>query len=502
MKLGETILEVHGLNKYFGVTHANKDIEFTLRRGEVRGLIGENGSGKSTLSSQIAGIYPRDSGEMLLRGEPYDPQTPSQANQRKVSIVVQELGVVKPLPVCSNIFIGRMKPFSSCGIVNMNKLQRAAEEELKKWGLPSVPMRAMAGTLSIETRKIVELARAMSIDPDILILDEVTQSLSHNNRKVLYNLIQRCRELGKAVLVITHDLEEMQALCDTVTVMRDGQVIDTRLCSELTQQEIKRMMVGREVDGQYYREDNAPSHQDTLVLDVQDLNVPGELEHVSFQVRKGEIVGFCGLSDSGIHEVGKAVYGLSDRSGGQVRLATRNCEINSEQTAVKNGVAYVPKDRDNEALMTRASILDNFVLPSLKDLEQGPAYLRPRRLYDLSEHAREEFGVKSTSVYQRMNQLSGGNKQKINLGRWLLKDLDLLILDCPTRGVDVAVKAYIYGLMREYKEKGLAILLISDELTEILGMSDRAIIMKDGKIKGELQRGANFTEEAVIEEMI
>ncbi|SHI17561.1 ribose transport system ATP-binding protein [Sporobacter termitidis DSM 10068] len=498
----ETILEIKNLNKYFGPTHANRNISFSVKKGEIKGLIGENGSGKSTLISQIAGLYPRDSGEMLLDGRDYCPRSPTDANCRGISMVMQELGVVGSLPAGVNVFLGRTGQFTKNGVVSLKALNKAAAEQFEKWNLPKVPLNKLTDGMMIETRKMIELARALSVDPQLLLLDEITQSLSMNNRTKLYELIKKLKSMGRSVIVITHDVEELIRITDSITVLRDGEVVGDVASAGTTPEEIKRMMVGREISGDYYRADMKPDYKDDVVLSVSDLTVPGEIEDVSFDVHEGEILGFCGLSDSGIHSVGKAVFGLLKPSRGAVRLAAEGVDIKKSTGALRSNMAYVPKDRDNEALMIHASIFDNFTLPSLTELQGGAGYLSPKKLKQLAADMTKKLSVKCTDIYQAMDALSGGNKQKVNLGRWLAKDLRLLVLDCPTRGVDVGVKAYIYALMKETKAKGIATILISDELTEVLGMADRLIVMKDGRVTGTIRRDEDFTEQSVIGVMI
>jgi ribose transport system ATP-binding protein len=500
--VSDTLLAIRGLNKYFGPTRANRDIDFSLKRGEIRGLIGENGSGKSTLISQIAGLYRSDAGEMLLGGEAYDPHSPLAANARKISMVMQELGVVGSLPAGVNVFLGHTKRFTRGGVVNLKALNSAADAIFEEWNLPKVPLNKLTDGMMIETRKMIELARALSTDPDLLLLDEITQSLSMNNRMRLYELLARLKSMNRSVIVITHDVEELIEITDTITVLRDGAVVGEVKSSETTPDEIKLMMVGRDMSGAYYRSDTAPKYGEDVVLRVESLCVAGEIEDVSFELHAGEILGFCGLSDSGIHSVGKAVFGLSKPIKGEARLLKRDVKIQNPTQALKNNVAYVPKDRDNEALMIHASISDNFVLPSLDRLKAAAGYLAPFKLRKLSSDMVIKLSVKCRDIFQIMDSLSGGNKQKVNLGRWLAKDPDLLILDSPTRGVDVGVKAYIYSLMKEAKERGVATILISDELTEILGMADRLIVMKDGAVSKVIVRGEEFTEQNVIGVMI
>lgn len=500
--MSEYILEIHGLNKHFGPTYANQNVDFCLKKGEIRGLIGENGSGKSTLLSQIAGIYPPDSGEMLVNGEPYHPKNAQDAYAKRISMVLQELGVVGNLPVAVNVFFGRTKQFTKFGLVNTKAVNKATEEQFKRWNLPMPPLSQHVGTMSIETRKMIELTRAMSIEPEILLLDEVTQSLSLNNRQRLYELLKTHKELNHSAVVITHDVEEMISICDTITVLRDGAVVGTVNSAETTPDEIKRMMVGREISGDYYRDDNDVNDQGEVVLRVSDLCVDGELEDITFDVHAGEILGFCGLSDSGIHAVGQAVYGLSKIKKGDVCLVPNDLHVTSPTQALRNNMGYVPKDRDNEAMMIDASLRENFSLPSYTELTGPMGFISPVSMKKLSNDMVKQLSVKCENIMQKANSLSGGNKQKINLGRWLAKDLKLLILDCPTRGVDVGVKAYIYSLMKSIQAQGIAVILISDELTEVLGMADRLMVMKDGRITKTIRRDEEFTEQAVIEVMI
>ena len=500
--MSEAIFEIHGLNKSFGSTHANKNIDFSLKQGEIRGLIGENGSGKSTLISQIAGIYPPDSGEMIIGGQPYAPHSPADAYKHNIAMVLQELGVVGGLPVGVNVFLGRTGQFTKHGVLNVKAMKKAAAEVFEKWDLPMPPLGADPGTMLIESRKMVELARALSVDPNILLLDEITQSLSLNNRQKLYELLQRLKAMGRSVVLITHDVEEMLEITDTITVLRDGEVVGNVVSAETSPDEIKRMMVGREVSGDYYRADHEAEYDDEVVLSVQNLTVPGELEDISFDLHAGEILGFCGLSDSGIHSVGKAVYGLSKASAGSVHLVGKDLDIKTPMDALKNNMGYVPKDRDSEALLINDAIRENFTLPSYGELTGPLGYISPRSMKLLAQEMVEKLSVKCTGINQPVSALSGGNKQKINLGRWLAKDVKVLILDCPTRGVDVGVKAYIYALMKEAKKNKIATILISDELTEVIGMADRLIVMKDGKMTRSISRDGEFTEQAIIEVMI
>ncbi len=502
MNSSKIIFETKALNKYFGPTHANKNIDFTLKRGEIHGLAGENGSGKSTLLSQIAGLNIPDSGEMLLGGKAYNPRSPIDANNNKIAMVVQELGMVSNLPASVNVFLGRTSRFGRFGMVSMKKLYKEVNQIVEQWGIPKFPSHWMSDRFNVENRKMIELARALSVEPDILLLDEITQSLSHNNRDILYGIIKKLKEMGKTILLITHDIDELIEITDTITVLRDGEIVTCEESCQTSADVIRNKMVGRIMQGEYYRADLEATRSEEIVLEVRSVSVKDEISDVSFDLHAGEILGFCGLSDSGIHTVGKALFGLADNKDGSIKLKESNIEITSAETALRNNISYVPKDRDHEGLMMKTTIQNNVCLPNYTNLEGRAGYLKQSRLKDKAQEVVDLFDVKCTGINQLMNSLSGGNKQKINLGRWLVKDLKVLVLDCPTRGVDVGVKAFIYSLIKEAKARDVATVLISDELTEVLGMSDRLMIMKNGRISGEVERGKEFTEEHVIGMMI
>lgn len=498
----ECVLKIENLNKNFGITHANKNICLELRKGEIRAIAGENGCGKSTLLSQIAGIYKSDSGVMYKDGKVYEPKSPMDACANKIAIIVQELGLITDLPAGVNVFLGRTNEFSKFGFVNVRKIYAAANEVLKKWELPSINFRKSVGGMNVENRKMIELARALSMDPDILILDEVTQSLSQDNRQIVYKLIEKFRNMGRSILLISHDIEETIAITDTITVLRDGEVVATVESATITEDDLKKMMVGREIGNDYYRADEEEIYEEEVIFSFQDVSTKSGLDHLNFEIHKGEILAFCGLSDSGIHDVGQVAYGLEKAINGKVLLHPNKVVIDNPNTALVNRMAYVPKDRDDEALMMQTTIQNNMCLPSNAELSGKFGYMNPAAMKKLAEDAKSVYNVKCTTVNQNMNSLSGGNKQKVNLGRWLSKDLQLLIIDCPTRGVDVGVKAYIYSCMKEAKQKGISMLLITDELTEAIGMADNIIVMRNGAIKKKIGRSSHYNEEEMIKVMI
>jgi ribose transport system ATP-binding protein len=351
--------------------------------------------------------------------------------------------------------------------------------------------------MNVESRKQIELLRALAVDPEILILDEITQALSYDNRQRLYSIVKKFKEMGRTVLMISHDLEEIMEIADRLTVLRDGKVVGTVRASEITMNDLKRMMVGREMEGAYYRVDETPSRGENVVLSVQNLSVGEEVKDISFDLYEGEIIGFCGLSDSGIHTVGKALYGLADGQAGKVCLDRQKADIANSQDALKYNMAYVPKERDWEGLMIQGSVRANLTLPGFDELKDKLGFLWNGALNTSAKRAVNEFSIKCRDISQEMSGLSGGNKQKVNLGRWIAKDLSCLVLDCPTRGVDVGAKAYIYNLMKQLKAGGLGMVLISDELLEVLGMADRVLVMCEGRLTGEFSR-SEATQEKIM----
>lgn len=498
--MSEVLLSVHKINKQFGPTTALRDVDFTLCRGEVHGLIGENGSGKSTLTSIIAGIRGADSGEMFKEGNPYKPASVVEAQNLGVAMIVQEMGTAPDISVAENIFLGKEKRYSRFGLVSKKALNKAAADALGKIGAGAIPAGAPTFKLNPEDRKLVELAKAMYEEPDVLIIDETTTALSNDGRKLLYNAVEKMQSEDKGVIFISHDLEELMSVCTIMTVLRDGDIIGTLTKDEFDESVIKSMMVGRELTGNYYRNDYDGVRGEEAVLRAEHLTGAEMVEDVSFELHAGEILGFGGLANGGIHELGRLLFGIDSAIVGSVTLAD-GTHIKDASTAVKNHMGYVSKNRDEEAIMLNASIRNNVVLPSLSKLVKG-GLVAGGREKALTDKAICSLEVKCQSMEQLTRYLSGGNKQKVVFGKWLGNDSEILILDCPTRGVDVGVKQSMYRLMYDLKLSGCAIVLISEELAELIGMSDRLYILKNGKINGEFARSPELTEQDVIHAMI
>ncbi|MBE6004354.1 MAG: sugar ABC transporter ATP-binding protein [Lachnospiraceae bacterium] len=499
--MSEIRLEVKNLCKSFGITKAVQNVSFSINKGEVHALIGENGSGKSTLTNMLTGIYSIESGTFVLDGEEIHPKNQVDANNHGVSIIVQELGTLSGLTVAENIFLGHEDRFVKFGIKNTKQMIKEANELLHRYGFDRIKAHRMIDDYNFEDRKLVEIVKATYFDPKIVVIDETTTALSQEGRNELYKVMNKIRDSGNTVIFISHDLQEVLEMSDTITILRDGVYIDTVKSKDVTEEDLKRLMVGREVTGDYYRSDYGSVVSDEVVLSVNNVSVPGLLSDLHFDLHKGEILGFGGLSESGMHEVGKAIFGASYDRQGSVKLSD-GTEINDIPTAIRHSIAYTSKDRDNESVVLNQSIMDNICLPSLDELSDKRHMLSDKKLRAFADKFAKEMSVKMVDVDQFVSDLSGGNKQKVVLARWIGKDSDIVVLDSPTRGIDIKVKQDIYQLMDRMRKSGKSIIMISEELMELIGMCDRIIIMKDGMISGQIERNETLDENNLITMMV
>lgn len=492
------LLHAKDIDKQFGITHAVDHVSIDFYKGEIHALIGENGSGKSTFTNMLTGIYSLGGGTFTLEGQNVHAKNQVDANRHSIAIIVQEMGTLPGLTVAENIFLGEEESFISHGIKNTSAMNRKAQELLDKYGLNRIKAGSIIDNYNFEDRKLVEIVKSTWFDPKVLVVDETTTALSHEGREELFKQMRRLRELGSCIIFISHDLEEVLEMSDTVTVLRDGEYIDTVDAKNVNTDDLKKLMVGRELGEHYYRTDYGEKVPDDVAVNVENVSVPGQIRNISFKLHKGEILGIGGLSECGMHEVGKAVFGASFDRTGTVTLADGTA-INDINTAINHSIAYASKDRDNESLLINDSIRDNVTLPSMRDMGK---VLNGRRLYNFADKYAKEMSTKMVDVNQFVSELSGGNKQKVVLARWLGKGSDIMILDSPTRGIDVKVKADIYALMDKMRKEGRSILMISEEMPELMGMSDRILIMKDGEISGEFVRSENLSDTTLIEKMI
>ncbi|MFZ3071054.1 MAG: sugar ABC transporter ATP-binding protein [Anaerolineaceae bacterium] len=498
----EVVIHAKGIYKAFGPTRALVNVDLEVSRGEVRGLIGENGSGKSTLSSIIAGAQPADSGEFFLLGKPYKPRNMVDAQQQGISMVIQEMGTIPGITVASNIFAGRLGQFTKLGLLDWKKINSAAQAVLDEIGAGDIKAELMIDRYNFEDRKIVEVARAMVDHPNLLIIDETTTALAQKGRTIIYNLIRRMHDENKAVLFISHDLDELIEVCNTITVLRDGVIIDTLNKDQMTIDLMRKLMVGRDLEGSYFRGDYDGRLTNDVVLRAHQVTLSPYFENIDLELHRGEILGFGGLSNSGMHELGRVLYGIEKPITGYVELTQKNIRIDNTYKAVKNDIGYVSKDRDKEAIVIDASIKSNITLPSLEILSTVAGFIPPSAEERLSKENIQKMSIKCRDEKQLCKELSGGNKQKVVFSKWIAKDCDILILDCPTRGIDIGVKADMYRLIDDLKKSGKAIIMISEELLELIGMSDRMLIFKNGEISQEFTRSKDIEEKDVIQYMI
>ena len=500
----EIVLKAEHMFKEFGATKAVTDVTLEVRAGSVLGLVGENGSGKSTMSSMIAGVYPPTKGTMTYLGKEYHPKSVLEARKAGIQYLTQEQGTIDGMTVAENMFLGEEDQFSKVGNVSMRKLNQFARKILDENGLNYVDPKKPIEAYSFEDRKMIETARSLSQQPRILIIDETTTALSQKGRERIYEIIDEQKAKGTAIIIISHDLDEVQRLCDRVLIMRDGAYIDILSGEDINPHTMRQKMIGRELGGIYYRADTVCSYQDEVVLAVEDLSVDGIFQHISFDLHKGEILGIGGLSECGMHELLKTVFGAIKPSSGSVTLnegVKGKTKLKNTSISVRNKVAYIPKDRDKESLFQATSIKENIVASCLDKLKKG-IFISPRSEKKMSQQEASRMEVKMQNVEQMVKDLSGGNKQKVVIAKWLANDSKVFIMDCPTRGIDVGVKAKIYKLMNDLKQEGIGILMVSEEMMELIGMADRIITMKDGRQNHEFTRSADLSEADIIAAII
>ena len=495
----EILLVCKKISKNFGSTCALKEVDLEVPCGDIRGLIGENGSGKSTLSSIISGVQIADSGEMWIKGEEHHPHSMLEAQKHKISMIVQETGTIPGITVAANIFIGQEKMFSNKGILQIKKMMAAAYKALENIGVTDIAPDCPIDALNFENRKIVEIARAMANEPDLLIVDETTTALSQRGRTILYNIMEKMADNGKSVLFISHDMEELMQVCRSITVLRDGVLIDNLSRDEMEIERIKTLMVGRELTGNYYRADYDGTIKGEVVLSGRHVTCGEILEDFGFDLHAGEILGIGGLTDSGMHDVGRAAFGASALLTGEIHAG--NKLIRSASDAIDAKIGYVPKNRDTESVILDDSILNNIVLSALKKLG-NKSYISPAKEAALAQEGVEALSIKCREAEQDVRDLSGGNRQKVAVAKWIMNGTEIFIMDCPTRGIDISVKAYLYQLIYRLKMEGKAIMMISEEMTELIGMCDRILIIKDGKLSHEFERSETLSENDIIQYMI
>lgn len=499
MAENQALLEVRNMDKHFGVTVALNNVSFSLGRGLVYGLIGENGSGKSTVSSIIAGMQEATKGEMFYKGGSWKPSSMLYAQSKGIGMVVQEAGTIPNITVAENIFLGHEKMFSNGPFVDRRKMLKAAQELLDSLKITDFKADQRTSELDMQMRKIIEIAKCMYWKPELLIIDETSTALSLEGRGFLYRMLKFQRDNNKCVLFISHDLDEMCEQCDKLTVLRDGVIIGTLDKSEYEQNKIRKMMVGREIRGDYYRNDY-DGYSDEVVLKADCITTMHDLLGFNLELHKGEILGLGGLSHCGMHTVGRALFGIEKVLDGKVTV--NGNVIDSPRKAINNKMGYVSKNRDTESLGLSATIFENIASTGYSLNVWWGNLISRRKENAFVDEQIKSLSIKCAGKHYNVNTLSGGNKQKVVFGKWMASDSQILILDCPTRGIDVGVKASMYKLFYDMKKAGKSIILISEELQEIIGMCDRIVMLKDGEITCEKLRGPEVTEHLLIDYII
>ena len=486
------MIEMTGISKAFNGNNVLTDVEFSIRKGEIHALMGENGAGKSTLMKILTGIYARDSGEVKVKGELVDFKNPKEAERAGIAVIHQELNILPDLTVAENLFLGNEKTFGKSGILKTREMNRDAKKILAELGL-TIDVKTVARELSVGKQQIIEIAKAMSSNAEVIVMDEPTAALTDREIETLFQTIRALQATGVSFVYISHRMEEIFALCDRITILRDGHFVGVRDIKATSFDEIVQMMVGREL-GERFPERHAVIGD--VKLAVNGLTRKDHFNDVSFTLHKGEILGIAGLMGAGRTEVFQTLFGYKKLSAGEIMIDGKAVSIQSPIQAKKLGIGYVTEDRKSEGLITEFTVrenmsLTNFEQVSTKGIIQSNEELK---LYDSMV---QRLGVRTSGPEQAVKSLSGGNQQKVVIAKWLGIEPAILLLDEPTRGVDVGAKKEIYSIINKLAERGVAILMISSELPEILGMTDRVLVMHEGKLTAELQK-AEMTQERIM----
>ena len=476
----EILLRMKGIEKRFPGVHALSDCQFELRRGEVHALVGENGAGKSTLMKVLNGIYQRDGGTVEYQGRLVEIDSPEMAQKLGIGMIHQELNLMPHLTVAENIFIG--KEFTIGPFLDKGRANREAQKLMESLRL-DIPPTAAVQSLSVAKQQMVEIAKALSNDSTLLVMDEPTAALTESEIAELFHFIRELKRQGKGIIYITHRLEELWEISDRVTVMRDGQYVDTSNTNEVTRSEIITMMVNRIIAEGRKERSNVPDGA-PVVLRAVGLTAP-RVRNVSFTLRRGEILGFAGLMGAGRTETMRALFGADPVEAGWVELGGTRITIKSPSDAVDHGIGYLSEDRKTLGLAVGLSVTDNAVLPMLDQLA-GMLFVDDKKTAAATGDYVTKLDIKTPSIKQLVKNLSGGNQQKIVVAKWLIRNCDILIFDEPTRGIDVGAKNEIYALMNRLAAEGKSIIMISSEMPEMLRMADRIVVMCEGVVTGEL----------------
>jgi len=491
----DILVQMHGIDKSFDNVAACVGCQFELRAGEVHALIGENGAGKSTLMKILAGVYRKDAGTILFRGQEVDIPNPHAAQVLGITMIHQELNLMPHLTIAQNIFIGREPRSAIPYLLDDARLNQQAQELLASLHLNYNP-KTRVGGLTVARQQMVEITKALSYNSQVLIMDEPTAALTEAESEELFHMINRLRDKGIGIVYISHRMEEIKRIADRVTVMRDGQYIDTQPAAEISIDRMIALMVGRTI---YESKPEIPDHASTdVVLEVRNLNRGRELQNINFTLKRGEILGFAGLVGAGRTEVARAIVGADPVDSIELIVKGQKVTIHSPKDAVKYGIGYLSEDRKPYGLITGMDVANNVGMASLRKFLSALGIVDDAQINAVAQQHVEALAIKTPSVKQKARNLSGGNQQKVVIAKWLTADTDILIFDEPTRGIDVGAKSEIYKLLNELARQGKSIIMISSELPEILRMSHRILVMCEGRLTGELS-SSEATQEKIMQ---
>ncbi|WP_394232289.1 sugar ABC transporter ATP-binding protein [Niallia oryzisoli] len=490
-----SILEMKGISKSFPGVKALQGIELVVRKGEVHGLLGANGAGKSTLMKVLSGVIQPDEGEISFKNEKVKFSSPLDAQQKGIVIIHQELSLVPMLSVAENIFLGRL--FGSKYNVNWKEVHEKAKYYLKQVGTDINPS-TIVRDLSVAQMQQVEIAKALSFNADLIIMDEPSAVLSGAELNQLFETIETLTEKGVTVIYISHRLEEIDRICDRLTIMRDGKVVETRIVKETSREEIIKGIVGRDMDEEYPTMEVIEHGEE--ILSVQNLSLKGKLRNVSFQLKKGEILGIAGLVGAGRTEIARCIFGADKFDKGEIVYKGNKIKVSNPRKAIELGIALVPEDRKEHGLITKFSLNRNFTMAALKKINRF-GFLHRFKENEASKSLIQTLKIKTPSIHQLALNLSGGNQQKVVVAKYLFSDADILILDEPTRGVDVGARREIYTVIQDLVKNGKSVLLISSDWPELIALSDRIVVLHEGRIKGELA-GSEASPEKILQQAL
>ena len=479
--MGEVILTMNDIDKSFPGVHALDHVHFDVKRGEVHALMGENGAGKSTLMKVLTGIYTKDSGSIVYEGKEVEFHNAREAQDAGIVIVHQELNMVGHLTVAQNIFIGR--EFKKGIMIDDKKMNEEAKKLFEKLNIDIDPTATMSD-LTVGKQQMCEIAKAISHEAKVIVFDEPSAALTESEIEELFKIIRDLREQQLGIVYISHRMDEIKVITDRVTVMRDGGYVGTLITNECTKDDIINMMVGRVIYEEPKTKSMVPPNA-PVVLKVEHLNAGKMVQDVSFELRKGEILGFSGLMGAGRTETARAIFGADAKESGDIYVNGKKVTINTPEDAVKAGIGYLSEDRKRYGIVVQKTVAENSTLATMERYVKG-LFINKKSENEVTQKYIDSLATKTPSVDQLVVNLSGGNQQKVVIAKWLVRDCDILIFDEPTRGIDVGAKNEIYKLMNKLASEGKSIIMISSEMTEILRMSDRIIVMCEGKVTGEL----------------